>query len=105
MQSVEVTEYSEYAHLICHFALRSRISQCTIVIKPLTHASNVTSAECEYMYTATRRTGASQAATVLVLPNGDYTLDVFDGGTATGHPAHSLTLVISHSPLNETSSQ
>ena len=100
---MEVTEYSGYVHIFCHFGQGSKVAACRVVITPLVDAHSVTSDDCEYVYTASRRPGRSEAGAVVVLPNGGYSVEVFDGEEATaGNPAYSTVLKVLFSHLHET---
>ena len=99
---MEVTEYSGYVHIICHFGHGSKSAACRVVITPLVDAHSITSDDCEYVYTASGRPGSSEAGAVAVLPNGGYSVEVFDGEEATGNPAYSTVLKVLFSHLHET---
>ena len=95
-----MTEYSGYVHIFCHFGQGSKAAACRVVITPLMDAHNITS---EYVYIASRRPGSSEAGAVVVLPNGGYSVEVFDGEEATaGNPAYSTVLKVLFSRLHET---
>ena len=102
VQSVEVKEYSGYVHVICHFAMGSTLKDCRIVFIPLSPPNTSSQqTDCQYVSTASRAAGSSEAAAVVVLPNGDYRVEVFDGEPKTENPAHSAVLSISYSLLEE----
>ena len=94
-----VREYSGHVHIVCHFALGSN-KDCKIVLSP--HRMVGKEGDTEYVYTASRTPGSSEAAAVIVLPNGNYTVKVFDKEPETKYPAYSTLLTISHSQLKYT---
>ena len=97
VQSVAVREYSGHVHIVCHFALGSN-KDCEIILSP--HNIMVgKEGDSEYVYTASRTPGSSEAAAVIVLPNGNYTVKIFDGEPETEYPAYSTVLTISHSHI------
>ena len=98
VQSVVVREFSGHVHIVCHFALGSN-KDCKIVLSP--HRVVGKERDSEYVYTASRTPGSSEAAAVVVLPNGNYTVKIFDGEPETEYPAYSTVLTISHSQLED----
>ena len=91
-----MSEYSDHVHIICFFAVGSNAKGCRIVL-----SSNETGkgqdSDSGYVYTASRIGGSSEAATVIVLPNGYYAVDVFDNDHDAENPAYSTVLTISYS--------
>jgi hypothetical protein len=97
VQSVTVKEYSGYVHITCHFAVGSKLKECKIVLR--SHEAMNQGRDSRHVYTASRIAGNLEAATVIVLPNGNYTVDVFDNDTE--YPAYSTELTISYSQLKD----
>ena len=91
-----MTEYGDHVHIICFFAVGSNARGCRIVLSSDDTGKGQDS-DSDYVYTASRIAGSSEAATVIVLPNGNYTLDVFDNDHHTENPAYSTVLTISYS--------
>ena len=99
VQSVTIKEYSGYVHITCHFAVGSKLKECKIVLR--SHEAMNQGRDSRHVYTASRIAGNLEAATVIVLPNGNYTVDVFDNDNETEYPAYSTELTISYSQLKD----
>jgi hypothetical protein len=99
VQSVALKEYSGYVHITCHFAVGSKLKECKIVLR--SHEAMNQGIDSRYVYTARRIAGSLEAAAVIVLPNGNYTVDVFDNDNETEYPAYSTELTISYAQLKE----
>ncbi|CAI7999331.1 hypothetical protein GBAR_LOCUS2685, partial [Geodia barretti] len=97
VQSVTIKEYSGYVHITCHFAVGSKLKECKIVLR--SHEAMNQGRDSRHVYTASRIAGSLEAATVIVLPNGNYTVDVFDNETE--YPAYSTELTISYAQLRD----
>ena len=87
-------EYSGYVHITCHFSVGSNLKECKIVLR--SHKAN-----SRHVYTASGIAGSLEAATVIVLPNGNYTVDVFDNDNETEYPAYFTELTISYGQLKD----
>jgi hypothetical protein len=96
---VALKEYSGYVHITCHFAVGSKLKECKIVLR--SHEAMNQGIDSRYVYTARRIAGSLEAAAVIVLPNGNYTVDVFDNDNETEYPAYSTELTISYAQLKE----
>ena len=97
VQSVTIKEYSGYVHITCHFAVGSKLKECKIVLR--SHEAMNQGRDSRHVYTASGIAGSLEAATVIVLPNGNYTVDVFDNETE--YPAYSTELTISYAQLRD----
>ena len=81
----------------------SHLKHCKIIIvHQSSHCQQHKRDSDQYVYTASRMEGSSEAATVISrLPNGNYTVEVFDLEPETEHPAFSSVLSIHLSTLDE----
>ena len=73
--------------------------ECKIVLR--SHEAMNQGRDSHHVYTTRRIAGSLEAATVIVLPNGNYTVDVFDNNNETEYPAYSTELNISYGQLKD----
>ena len=107
VQTVEITpqdDVKEFTDITCHFALGSQVKGCIIVMSvdvddhEKKRIAELNIDQCVHEYTATREDGSTEATITVMLPRGEYTVEVYDEEDAeVENPAYSTTVTISSS--------